>query len=410
MRACSANCAYADQAERRITLYESLTALASSMRTYLRRALGAYQESLRYDRIPGTSAASTTSSAVTSSADTLSVTRLSRYYTINPDALPPSVQACVRPLAADEETQDFLNSCKSSWVVSMLAKLLRCFYSVTDTNAMLRRGQMFVISKQHVKELLASVLYPRDAEMGGLHHGAQLPLKMLDIGAGDGGVTSKFEGFMDSITVTEVSKPMGTRLRERGYEVHVTPYITPELFPTPHTYDVVSIFNVLDRCDHPNDLLKAAIRLMKPDTGRLVLAVVLPFSEFVEEGTKRRSVMQPLPMRGARCGDNASFEASLSALITRVLLPLNLEIERLAKVPYLCQGDHNRPYYVLADAIIICRALPAGTVRLPKVTDVPFGAQLLQGGGPLSAAPVKPSLRDTELPPLMHSAELDKTV
>ena len=74
------------------------------------------------------------------------------------------------------------------------------------------------------------------------------------------------------------------------------------------------------------------------------MAVVLPFCEFVETGyaagvqmhlyavhrynrgscsvgTGQRPPIDPLPMRGARCRDNASFERSLSALVTRVLLP-----------------------------------------------------------------------------------------
>jgi hypothetical protein len=94
---------------------------------------------------------------------------------------------------------------------------------------------------------------------------------------------------------------------------------------------------------------------VRPRSGRILLAVVLPFSEFVEDGTKRRRVNGPLSMRGARCGDGASFEASLAALVTRNLEPLGLVVERASKVPYLCQGDHNKSYYALADAILLCR-------------------------------------------------------
>lgn len=38
-------------------------------------------------------------------------------------------------------------------------------------------------------------------------------------------------------------------------------------------------------------------------------------------GTGQRAPIDPLPMRGARCRNNASFEKSLSALVTRVLIP-----------------------------------------------------------------------------------------
>ena len=182
-------------------------------------------------------------------------------------------------------------------------------------------------------------------------------LKLLDVGAGDGGVTAQLAPLFDDVVVTEVSVPMGAHLRSRGYTVRLTPYLSEESFPSAEagSYDLVSIFNVLDRCDHPLELLRGAMRLLNPTHGRLLLAVVLPFSEFVEEGVKRRRVRGPLSMAGARCGDGASFEASLSALLLNNILPIGLEVERITKVPYLCQGDHNAPYYVLANAIIICR-------------------------------------------------------
>jgi len=157
-------------------------------------------------------------------------------------------------------------------------------------------------------------------------------------------------------------------------------------------YDVVSLLNVIDRCDQPADLLRDACRLARRDGGRVLLAVVLPFSEFVEDGSLRRHPRGALPMRRARCGDGVSFEGSLDALLQRVLLarPLgnaaaaaaagderaadsdgvagagagvgdedgpHMVLERVARVPYLCQGDttSRRRYFVLSDAIIVLR-------------------------------------------------------
>jgi hypothetical protein len=69
----------------------------------------------------------------------------------------------------------------------------------------------------------------------------------------------------------------------------------------------------------------------------------------------RRAPHGPLAMAGARCQDGATFEASLSALVTRVLAPLGLTVTRVAKVPYLCRGDMMKLYYVLPDAVLLCR-------------------------------------------------------
>ena len=47
--------------------------------------------------------------------------------------------------------------------------------------------------------------------------------------------------------------------------------------------------------------------------------------------------------------------ASLSALLERVIEPLGLRVERIARVPYLCRGDASSPYYVLSDVILVLK-------------------------------------------------------
>lgn len=49
-------------------------------------------------------------------------------------------------------------------------------------------------------------------------------------------------------------------------------------------YDVISCLNLLDRCDDPLLLLRDIRRSLVPNTGRLILAAVLPFQPYVEVG------------------------------------------------------------------------------------------------------------------------------
>ena len=118
----------------------------------------------------------------------------------------------------------------------------------------------------------------------------------------------------------------------------------------------------------------------------------------------RRAPRGALPLKGARCGDGVSFEASLSALVTRVFWPLGLHVEALSRVPYLCRGDSRRPYYVLSDAILVLRPTVQLSPAAPREGDVraedavfgsaPFGSiesiirANLRDGGQLS--PVGP--------------------
>lgn len=48
-------------------------------------------------------------------------------------------------------------------------------------------------------------------------------------------------------------------------------------------YDVIACLNLLDRCDKPLELL-GEIKNSLADNGRVLLALVLPFSPFVESG------------------------------------------------------------------------------------------------------------------------------
>ena len=57
-----------------------------------------------------------------------------------------------------------------------------------------------------------------------------------------------------------------------------------EWHQTGYKYDVISCLNLLDRCDDPLFLLRAIQRALVPHTGRLILAVVLPFQPYVEVG------------------------------------------------------------------------------------------------------------------------------
>merc|ERR1712187_580301 len=71
---------------------------------------------------------------------------------------------------------------------------------------------------------------------------------------------------------------------------------------------VVSLLNVLDRCDKPKSLLREAASLLRPG-GHLLLAVVLPFRPFVEVGSQRRPPSEALGLPR-----DASFEKSAELL------------------------------------------------------------------------------------------------
>ncbi|CAI5745242.1 unnamed protein product [Peronospora destructor] len=93
-------------------------------------------------------------------------------------------------LDCDKETKAFIDTCTggSLWE-SMSSTVLGLFYSLTDANGILGRGQMFVLSYAQVQRLLHR---KQLVEVGGG--------SLLDIGAGDGNVTASLASLVDQRT------------------------------------------------------------------------------------------------------------------------------------------------------------------------------------------------------------------
>lgn len=183
---------------------------------------------------------------------------------------------------------------------------------------------------------------------------------VLDIGSGDGNVTSALLPFVDGagdIRVTEVSPSMRWRLQQRGFTVvdHTDPFHDPPHSSRRAYYDLITCFNLLDRIDTPMTLLREMHASLTPETGRAVLAVVLPWCPFVEDGARQKRPRELLPMRGGECCRGASYEQSLQTLVQNVLEPIGFTVVRWTRLPYLCEGNLEVEYAVLNDALLVLK-------------------------------------------------------
>jgi len=218
-----------------------------------------------------------------------------------------------------------------------LHRFLRGFLSDFDINGLLGTYPMHVLSTAQFRELLSPP------------GGAGLPelARLLDIGAGRGDVTAQLGALFSSVTVTETSRPMRKRLEKAGYQVIAGDYA--ERPASSDRYDVVSLLNVLDRCDKPLSLLATARAALVPG-GKLLVALVLPYRPFVYESGVARSPSERLPL------SSDVFERAAREFIDLVLPPLGLTLETVSRAPYLSGGDAERPLYELDDLILVCRA------------------------------------------------------
>lgn len=273
------------------------------------------------------------------------------------ERLPEEVSARFLRLGRDAACDAFLQDCLGSGMARRFCKdaaagYLRKRLSLTDANALTGRGTMFVLSTAQARQLLGKSLL----ECGGI---------LLDVGAGDGAVTAQLAPLFRSVLATEASVPMQRHLSKRGFTVFGGQSLEGldkaatdagiELGPG-GTVDCIALLNVLDRCSTPRSLLETLRDRLRPG-GRLLLAVVLPFRPFVEEGVGRQQPLEPLPLP-----PDGSWEESVCLLWELMLRPLGFELDALSRLPYLSDGDVSSPVYALDDAVFVLRRPAEGAV------------------------------------------------
>nr|XP_006637274.2 PREDICTED: methyltransferase-like protein 9 isoform X1 [Lepisosteus oculatus]XP_015215890.1 PREDICTED: methyltransferase-like protein 9 isoform X1 [Lepisosteus oculatus] len=210
------------------------------------------------------------------------------WYRCCPELLGEPLRPAFVQSRLDEDTRAFLSRSeeKSSWLLmqlyhSFMSTLFSPFLSRTSINGFLGRGSMFVFSAEQFRSLLR---IPPEWRAR----------RLLDLGAGDGGVTEVMSPHFQEVYATEVSAPMAWQLQRRNY----TLLGIDEWQTTGFRYDVISCLNLLDRCDQPLTLLRDVRHALEPATGRLVLAAALPFHPSIEVGGKWERPSEYLKIKG----------------------------------------------------------------------------------------------------------------
>uniref|UniRef100_A0A1I7WPJ0 Methyltransferase-like protein 9 n=1 Tax=Heterorhabditis bacteriophora TaxID=37862 RepID=A0A1I7WPJ0_HETBA len=249
----------------------------------------------------------------------------------------------------DVDTQKFLDDstatsndfCLQAYY-ALMSTILSFFVSKTSINGILNRGGMFLFSDTQIREFL-NIPVEWDFKAS----------KLLDLGAGDGEITKKFSSIYGKIYVTEMSQVMQWRLRQEGFNIVDVERWSSES----RRYDLISALNLLDRHYNPQKLLADLHHAALYSNCLVLIGIVLPFKQYVEFHPSKKS-SQPdtsLLLRGS------SFEEQASSLVELEFIPHGFEVVRWTKLPYLCDGDFNRPFYMLNDAVFLLRAVPIPT-------------------------------------------------
>jgi len=279
-----------------------------------------------------------------------------RHYSCSIEDLSASLQDKFVGLGIDEGTRHFLATTPERGCLgSFFHGFLSMFLSNTDALGYLGYGQMHVLSSAQFQQLVTASNTTKNFV-------AVLPKwhRLLDVGAGCGTVTEQLAPYFDEVITTEASTAMAYRLRRRGFRCIKTTDLSSAELQGLH-FDMISCFNVLDRCSEPLALLQHIRRLLLDRNsaqnrydnkshnlvGRLILSVVLPFKPFVELGPLQGSPIQRLPL------DAMSWEESVNQLVYRVLSPAGFRVDCLSRVPYISAGDTTCSFYLLSNAVLV---------------------------------------------------------
>jgi len=214
-------------------------------------------------------------------------------------------------------------------------------YTMTSVNAVLNCGAMHVISSEQFLTLIGG---GDNLELGPRRN------IFLDVGAGSGDVTKEITKFYKRTICTEVNNEMARVLRKH-YEVVLTnsPGNCSQITCLKDQLDLITCFNVLDRCSKPISLTRELHSLCHADT-IVIVSFVIPFKPWVEYNKTHRpeeNLILPMP--------NGSWEEQVSELAEVLFEENGFDVEAISRVPYFCDGDMVKPWYVLDDAIFVLK-------------------------------------------------------
>ncbi|CAD7088165.1 unnamed protein product [Hermetia illucens] len=222
---------------------------------------------------------------------------------------------------------------------------LSIFMTQTDVNGLLKRGSMFILSEVQFSRLLTAGGFDlknfRNYET----------IDMLDIGAGDGEITTRLAKSVIGmgldvyvkVFATETSWTMRERLQKQQF-------IVLENIRDVCNIPLVSCLNVLDRCVDPHQILQDIYDVLAPN-GRVLIALVLPYVHYVEFNTSHLP-LKPLMPHWPEKARQYSFEDE-ATMFFEMLEQSGFQVDAWTKAPYLCEGDLRQSFYWLVDVVVV---------------------------------------------------------
>lgn len=262
------------------------------------------------------------------------------------------VTAQLQEVCLDEQSKvhEFIACNRAGFGRTILHRLFSSFssYSDFDVNGILNIYPLHLFTEAQLKVLM------QRAKVDMIENA-------LDIGSGCGDLTAALSGICrQKLITTETSHVMCQKLRDKGYECWREDVSTTyrQHIAKGHTFNLVSMLNVIDRTPKPNSLLLAAHSMLNKN-GLLLLATPLPFRPFYFTNdfkfhNTRRKYGQPLETIPG-LSKIGLWDEQAEILLKKVLPENGFEPVVFARLPYVSGGDYFTNYTALDDILVVSR-------------------------------------------------------
>lgn len=163
--------------------------------------------------------------------------------------------------------------------------------------------------------------------------------KLLDIGAWNGCVTEQFSSHVDKIYYIEPSLSFQKILNKKWYRQHQE--------NTENTYDIVTLFNVLDVCDSPDKTIQWALKHLEQN-GEIIMSLPFPIKA---RSWDNKKITQTNLLTQKR---EKSFEAAVSDFYGDFIKKNDLKVKYFTRLPYIVSLPETQKTTVYDNGLFVC--------------------------------------------------------
>jgi DREV methyltransferase len=165
---------------------------------------------------------------------------------------------------------------------------------------------------------------------------------LLDIWAGSGSITEKFESFIGKIYCQEPSLSFQKILRKKGYEIVGENDVW--------IYEVVTLFNVIDVCQHPEKVIES---IHKHTDKNSIIIITLPLP-ICARSWDNRNIRDTNPLSQSK---ELSFEEAASDFYINFLQKNHLQVTYFTRLPYMVSLPETQKVAIYDNALFVCKKI-----------------------------------------------------